>query len=95
MGGNILCCVKHFLVYTALRIAIFVVVYAVLLGIAASLGAGRDSYIWLLVGAAVISAALSMKLLAKQREQLALSVQQRAERASAKFEEMKSAEDAD
>jgi hypothetical protein len=87
--------VKHFLVYTALRIALFVGVYAVLVGIAAAFGAGKSSWIWLLIGAAVISSGLSLKLLNGPRERFALSVQQRAERAAAKVEEMRAREDAD
>lgn len=87
---------KHFLVYTALRIALFVVVYAVLFGIVAAFGgSGSSAWLWLLIGAAVISSGLSLKLLNAQRERFAQSVQERAARAAAKVEEMKSKEDVD
>ena len=84
---------KDFVVYTGLRIVLFVLVYAVLFGIARALDAGDDAWIWILIGAAVISSVLSLRLLAGPRERLARSVQERAERASAKFEEMKTKED--
>lgn len=86
---------KHFLVYTGLRLGLFVASYAVLWGIAALVGAGDSAWIWILVGAAVISSLLSLRYLSGPRERLAQSVQERAERASAKFEEMKSKEDAE
>ena len=86
---------KQFLVYTGLRIVLFVAVYAVLFGIAAALDAGDSSWIWILIGAAVISSVLSLRLLARQREDFARSVQARAERAAAKFEELKAKEDVD
>ena len=87
--------VKHFLVYTGLRIALFVTTYAVLWAVATLLGAGESAWIWILIGAAVISSVLSLRFLSGPRERLAQSVQERAERASAKFEEMKSKEDAE
>lgn len=86
---------KPFLVYTALRIGLFVLVWVVIIGIAAAFGADRDAAIWLLLAALVISSILSLRLLEKPREELARSVQARAERASARFEEMKSKEDED
>lgn len=85
---------KPFLVYTGLRIGLFVLVWVVLTGIAAAFGAGVDAVLWLLIAAALISSVLSLRLLAGPREQFARSVQARAERASAKFEELKAKEDA-
>ncbi|MBO9522444.1 MAG: DUF4229 domain-containing protein [Nocardioidaceae bacterium] len=85
---------KPFLVYTGLRIGLFVLVWVVLTGIAALFGAGEEAVIWLLVVAAVLSSVLSLRLLAGPREEFAKSVQARAERASARFEEMKAKEDA-
>ena len=87
--------VKYFLVYTGLRIALFVASYGVLWAIATALGAGDSAWIWILIGAAVISSVLSLRLLAGPRERLAENVQARAERAAAKFEEMKAKEDTD
>jgi hypothetical protein len=85
--------VKPFLVYTGLRIGLFVLVWVVLTGIAALFGAGGDAVIWLLIAAAVISSVLSLRLLAGPREAFAQSVQARAERATQRFEEMKAKED--
>ena len=47
------------------------------------------------LAAVLISALLSLKLLAPQRERFAAVVQARAERASARFEERKAREDVD
>ena len=84
---------KPFLVYTGLRIGLFVLVWVVLTGIAAAFGAGVDAVLWLLIAAALISSMLSLKLLAGPREEFARSVQARAERATEKFEELKAKED--
>ena len=51
--------------------------------------------IWVLLIAAVLSSVLSIRFLARPREALALKVEERAQRASAKFEEMRSKEDQD
>jgi hypothetical protein len=87
--------VKHFLIYTGLRIALFVASYAVLITVAKAAGAGSDAWLWVLVGAAVISSLLSLTLLRKQRDALAQSVRERAERAAGRFEEIRSREDVD
>lgn len=84
---------KPFLLYTGLRIGLFVLVWVVLIGIAAAFGAGQGAWIWLLVAAAVISSVVSLRLLAGPREALAQHVQARAERATARFEELKAKED--
>jgi hypothetical protein len=88
--------VKHFLVYTVMRIGLFLATFAVMSVIAVAIF-DDEGVVWLvsLVGAAVISSILSLKLLAGPRERFAQSVQERAERATAKFEEMRSREDAD
>jgi hypothetical protein len=90
------CPVKHFVVYTVLRIGLLLACFAVVSTVAMAIF-DDDGVVWLvsLVGAAIISSLLSLKLLAGPRERFAQSVQERAERASAKFEEMKSREDAD
>jgi hypothetical protein len=51
--------------------------------------------LWPFLAAIVLSSLLSWKYLARQREQFAANVQARAERATAKFEEMRSKEDSD
>ncbi|MFL6109586.1 MAG: DUF4229 domain-containing protein [Marmoricola sp.] len=87
---------KHFLVYTGLRLGLFVLCWAVLVGIGTlAFGASTKVGIWTFVLAAVLSSLLSLRLLAEPRERFAQSVQARAERATAAFEEMKTREDAD
>ncbi|RNL81179.1 DUF4229 domain-containing protein [Nocardioides marmorisolisilvae] len=88
--------VKHFLVYTGLRIGLFLVCWAVLVGIGSlAFGGSTKVGIWALVLAAVLSSLLSLRYLAGPRERFAQSVQARAERATAAFEDMKTREDAD
>jgi len=88
--------VKHFVVYTALRLGLFVLCWVVLAGAGTLVFDSTAKVgIWALVLAAVTSSLLSLRLLAGPREQFAQSVQARAERAAAAFEEMKSREDVD
>jgi hypothetical protein len=88
--------VKHFLVYTLLRFGLFVATYAVL-SLLAVMAFGRESAVFFvaLLLAAVISSLLSLRLLAGPRERFAQSVEARAGRAKARFEEMRSSEDVD
>lgn len=87
---------KYFLIYTALRLALFLGCWAVVAGIATAIfDASTEVGIWSLVIAAVISSLLSLRLLEGPRERFAQSVQARAERASSRLEQMKSAEDTD
>jgi len=88
--------VKHFLIYSGLRLALFLACWAAIAAVATLIfGSGTEVGIWSLVLGAVISSVLSLKLLEGPRERFAQSVQGRAERASARLQEMKSAEDAD
>jgi hypothetical protein len=87
--------VKAFLVYSALRLGLFLVTYAVLAGIW-FIAFGEGGVLLLpFLAAVIISALLSLKLLAPQRERFAAVVQARAERASRRFEEQRSKEDVD
>jgi hypothetical protein len=88
--------VKHFLVYTLLRFALFVATYAVL-SLLAALVFGRETAVFFvtLVLAAVLSSLLSLRLLSGPRERFAQSVEARASRARIKLEEMRSREDVD
>jgi hypothetical protein len=87
--------VKAFAIYTALRLAMFVVCYAVL-GWLYVLAFGRTgALVWPFLAAIVVSSLLSWKFLAPQRERFAATVQARAERATAKFEERRAREDQD
>lgn len=80
--------------YTALRVGMFLATLAIVAGIWALIS-GRNSVpvVWVVVIAFMISGVASIRLLNAQREALARSVQSRAERASAKFEEVRSRED--
>lgn len=87
---------KHFLIYTALRLGLFALCWAVLAGLGTLVIDNTTKVgIWALVLAAVLSSLLSLRFLAGPREKFAQSVQARAERATAAFEEMKTREDAD
>ena len=87
---------KEFLVYTALRLAMFVVALAIVVGIWAipTRGAQTDNHVlWVFVIAFVVSGVASYFLLDPFREAFARKVQARAERATARFEELRSRED--
>ena len=87
--------VKPFLIYTALRLGLFVVTYVVLGGIWFLVFGESGVLLLPFLAAVIISALLSLKLLGPQRERFAAVVQSRAERASARFEERKAREDVD
>ena len=85
--------VKAFAIYTVLRLALFLASYAVL-GALWVLAFGKDGMLLVpFLAAIIVSSLLSLKLLAPQRERFAAVVQARAERATRKFEEIKSRED--
>jgi hypothetical protein len=86
--------VKQFWVYTALRVLFFLAAAALVFGIWLAV-AGSAPLMWVLVIALVISGVASYFLLGRQRAALAQHVDDRARRASAKFEEMKAKEDVD
>ena len=87
---------KHFVVYTVARISLFLSCWFAIWGIGRLLFDAPDSFVvWSLVLGAVLSSVLSLKLLQGPRERFAQSVQARAERATARFEEIKAKEDAD
>lgn len=94
--GNTLSRVKYFLIYTAARIGLFLACWAVLLSIGALLFDDDKAVgIGAIVAAAVLSSVLSLKLLNGPREKFAQTVQARAERAKARFDEVKTSEDAE
>lgn len=86
--------VKEFVVYTALRILLFLASLAVVIGVWMLL-ADRVPLTWAVVVAFVVSGLGSYFLLNRQRTAFARRVEERAERATAKFEEMKAREDSD
>ncbi|MEO5651842.1 MAG: DUF4229 domain-containing protein [Marmoricola sp.] len=84
---------KPFVIYTLLRLGLFVATYAVL-GALWVLFRGTEGVLlapFLL--AVVVSSVLSVKLLRGHRDRFAAVVQARAERATARFEQVKSRED--
>jgi hypothetical protein len=88
--------VKHFVIYTVLRLGLFLATAVVLSAAAVPLFGGSGA-VWFvtLLAAAVISSLLSLRYLAGPRERFAESVEARAGRAKAKFDEIRSREDAD
>ena len=85
---------KEFWVYTGLRIALFLASLAIVAGIWA-VAADEVNLVWAVVIAFLVSGVGSFFLLNRQREAFAQRVEVRAQKASAKIEEMRSKEDAD
>lgn len=87
---------KEFLVYTGLRILLFVGSLALVLGLWALLwGPEQVPVLWPVLVAFLLSGVASYFLLNRQREAFARRVEERARRASAAFEQRKAREDAD
>ena len=84
------------MIYTALRLGLFVACYAVL-AVAWFLvtGDSGSTLIWPFLLAVVVSAILSLKLLKGPRERFAQHVEARATRATRRFEELRAKEDVD
>lgn len=85
---------KELLVYTALRLLLLLASFAIVAGLWIAV-TGGVSVFWCLVIAFVISGIGSYYVLNPQREAFARRVEERASRASARFDEMKSREDRD
>lgn len=85
---------KEFVVYTALRVLLFLATFGVLLG-GWVLVAGEANVFICVVLAFVVSGIGSYFLLERQRAAFAQRVEARAERATAAFEERKAKEDVD
>ena len=85
---------KEFVVYTALRLVLFVAAFGIVAGIWLAVS-DNVPVMWALVIALVVSGALSYFVLDPQRERFARRVDERARRATAAFEAMKAREDAD
>jgi len=86
--------VKEFWVYTGMRVALFLGTLAIVAGVWAATGSDVDAFLAVVI-AFLISGVGSYFLLDRQREAFARRVQTRADRASAKLEEMRSKEDDD
>jgi membrane protein implicated in regulation of membrane protease activity len=87
--------VKAFVIYTVLRLALFIACYAAFALVYALVVGGTGALVWPFLAAIIVSSLLSLKLLAPQRERFAATVEARAARATARFEERRSREDAD
>ena len=82
------------MVYTGLRLVLFVLSFLVVAGLW-GLFADEVDILWSLVIALVASGIASYYLLNKQRDAFARRVEERAARASAAFEQLKAKEDDD
>ena len=89
--------VKAFVIYTVLRLGLFVACYVVfgLVYVALVDASGLLAWAPPFIAAVIVSSLLSLKLLAPQREQFARAVQDRAARTSASFEKRRAKEDVD
>ncbi len=86
---------KEFVVYTALRIVLFLASFGIVIGLMALVLGGRYNLFWAVVLAFLISGIASYFVLDRQREAFARRVEERAARAAAAFEERKAREDHD
>ena len=84
---------KEFVVYTGLRIALFLASLGLVVGIWALATDGRVNMFGALVAAFLVSGIASYFLLAGQREAFARRVEERASRATQAFEARKARED--
>ncbi len=85
---------KEFVVYTAMRIGLFVASLVVVFGVWMLLS-DQVPVLWAVVIAFVMSGLASYFLLNRQREAFARRVERRAERMQGRLEQMKSKEDVD
>ena len=86
---------KEFVVYTVLRIVLFMASFGVVAGVMALVFDGRFNLFWAVILAFLISGIASYYILDRQREAFARRVESRAAKASAAFEERKAREDQD
>lgn len=86
--------VKQFVVYTGLRLVLFLATFGVVVGVWL-LVAGEANVLVAVAVAFVVSGVASYFLLERQRTAFAQRVEERAARASAAFEQMKAKEDVD
>ena len=86
---------KEFVVYTAMRVVLFLASFGVVVCVMALAFDGRYNLFWAVILAFLISGIASYFILNRQREAFARRVESRASRASAAFEERKAREDQD
>jgi Protein of unknown function (DUF4229) len=87
--------VKEFVVYTALRIVLFLASFGVVAGVMALVFDGQINLFWAVIAAFLVSGIASFYVLDRQREAFARRVEGRAAKAAAAFEERKAREDRD
>jgi predicted Co/Zn/Cd cation transporter (cation efflux family) len=87
--------VKEFVVYTVMRILLFMASFGIVVGVMALAFDGRYNLFWAIILAFLISGVASFFILDRQREAFARRVEARAAKASAAFEERKAREDQD
>jgi len=87
--------VKEFVVYTAMRLVLFLASFGVVVGVMALVLDGRYNLFWAVILAFLVSGVASYFILDRQREAFARRVESRASRASAAFEQHKAREDQD
>lgn len=85
---------KEFWIYTALRVGLFVGAFAIVFGLWFLID-DTVNVLLILVIAFLASGVASYVVLARQRNALALKVEQRAGRMTERYEEMRSKEDSD
>ena len=83
------------MVYTVLRIVLFLASFGIVVGIMALAFDGRYNLFWAVILAFLISGIASFFILDRQREAFARRVEARAAKASAAFEERKAREDSE
>ena len=83
------------MVYTVLRVVLFLASFGIVVGIMALAFGGRYNLFWAVILAFLISGIASFFILDRQREAFARRVEARAARASAAFEERKAREDSE
>ena len=83
------------MVYTVLRIVLFLASFGIVVGIMALAFGGRYNRFWAVILAFLISGIASFFILDRQREAFARRVEARAAKASAAFEERKAREDSE
>ena len=86
---------KEFVVYTALRIVLFLASFGIVVGVMALFSDGSYNLFWAVVLAFLVSGVGSFFILDRQRQAFAQRVEARAAKASAAFEERKAREDSD
>jgi hypothetical protein len=87
--------VKEFVIYTLMRIVLFLAAFGVVVGVMALAFDGRFNLFWAVIAAFLISGIASFFILDRQREAFARRVEARAAKASAAFEERKAREDSE